>query len=66
MNKQSGFKNLLGIFFQGLGAALAFVLSMIVANLLVPLSPEIMAAQASARVFSPYLWHGCSTPRSTH
>jgi hypothetical protein len=58
MNKQSGFKNLLGIFFQGLGAALAFVLSMIVSNLLVPLSPAIMAAQATASGFLsiPLAW----------
>jgi hypothetical protein len=37
--------------FQGLGAAIAFVFGMIFADLLVPLSPQIMAAAASASGF---------------
>jgi hypothetical protein len=46
-------KNILGIFFQGLGAALAFVVSLMISNLISPLSPEIMAAGNSASGFLP-------------
>jgi hypothetical protein len=51
MNTQSNFKNLLGIFFQGLGAMLAFGFGLIVTNMLIPLSLEIMAASTSASGF---------------
>jgi len=51
MNKQSGFKTILGIFFQGLGSMLAFVVSLVVTNMLVSLSPEIMALATSASGF---------------
>jgi hypothetical protein len=51
MNKQSDIKNILGILFQGLGAILAFVASLIAANMIAPLSPEIMAAGATASGF---------------
>ena len=51
MNKQSGFKNILSIFFQGFGAMLAFVVSLVLSNMLVPLSPEIMASAGSASGF---------------
>jgi hypothetical protein len=51
MNTQFSFKNLSGIFFQGLGTMLAFVISLVIANILVPLSPEIMASAASASGF---------------
>ncbi len=44
-------KRLPGLLLQGLGAALAFVLSMAIANLLVPLSPAIMAAAKTATGF---------------
>ena len=51
MNKQSSFKNALRIFFQGLGAMLAFVTSLIVSNVLFPLSPERVALADSASGF---------------
>ena len=51
MNTQFSFKKLSDIFFQGLGTMLAFVISLIIANILVPLSPEIMASAASASGF---------------
>jgi hypothetical protein len=51
MKEQSNFKNILGILFQGLAAMLAFVVCLVVTNLLAPLSPEIMASAASASGF---------------
>jgi hypothetical protein len=44
MNKPFNFKNIPGIFFLGLGAGVAFVVSLMISNLLVPLSPKIVAA----------------------
>ncbi|MBE0671021.1 MAG: hypothetical protein IH588_10565 [Anaerolineales bacterium] len=44
-------KSILKIILQGLGAMLAFVFSLVVANMLSPLSSEIMAAGASATGF---------------
>ena len=51
MKVQSNFKIFLNIFFQGLGAMLTFVFSLIVTNMLIPLSPEIRAAADSASGF---------------
>ena len=51
MNNQINIKILLGIFFQALGAMLAFFVSLVISNLISPLSPEIMAAGASASGF---------------
>jgi hypothetical protein len=51
MNTQPTFKTYLGIFFQILGAMLAFVVSLILGNLISPLSPAIMAAGKSASGF---------------
>jgi hypothetical protein len=51
VDTQLSFKNMLAIILQGLGATVAFVFSLMMANLLVPLSPEIMAAAASASGF---------------
>jgi hypothetical protein len=51
MKNNFGFKSGLGIFFQGLGAALAFMLSLILGNLISPLSPAIMEAGKSASGF---------------
>ncbi len=51
MNNRSNFKNILAILLQVPGAMLAFVVSLVVANMLVPLSPEIMAAATSASGF---------------
>jgi hypothetical protein len=51
MKEQSNFKNILGILFQGFAAIVAFVVSLIVTNLLAPFSPEIMASAASASGF---------------
>jgi len=51
VSTQFNFKNLFGIFFQGLGGMLAFVISLVVANMVSPLSPEIMAASKSASGF---------------
>jgi hypothetical protein len=51
MNTQFKFKNFLGIFFQGLGSMLAFVVSLVISNMISPLSPEIMAAGKSASGF---------------
>lgn len=45
------YKNYLAILLQGLGAMLAFVIGLMVANLLMPLSPAIMASSASASGF---------------
>jgi hypothetical protein len=44
-------KSTLGIILQGVGAMLAFVVSLVVANMLSPLSPEIMAAGKTASGF---------------
>jgi hypothetical protein len=51
MKEQSSFKNLLGILFQELGAMVAFVVSLMVTNMIAPLSSEIMASAASASGF---------------
>jgi hypothetical protein len=51
MNSQFRFKTLAGIVFQGLGAMLAFVVSLIVSNLISPLSPAIMEAGKAASGF---------------
>ena len=51
MNTTSTFKTLLTIFFQGLGAMLAFAISLIVSNLISPLSPTIMEAGKTASGF---------------
>lgn len=44
MNAPFSFRNLLGILFQVLGAAVAFVFSLVVANMVAPLSAQILAA----------------------
>jgi hypothetical protein len=49
--KNMSIKLILKIILQGLGAMLAFVFSMVIANMLSPLSPEIMAAGANASGF---------------
>ncbi len=51
MNTQFSFKKLLIICIQVLGAALAFVISLVVANMLSPLSPAISEAGKSATGF---------------
>jgi hypothetical protein len=51
MDTPLNFKTLLGAFLQVLGAMLAFVVSLVISNLISPLSPEIMAAAASATGF---------------
>ena len=51
MKKQSNFKSILSIFIQGLGAMLAFVISLVLSNMLVPLSPEIIASAGTASGF---------------
>ena len=51
MNIRFNPKSTFIIIFKGLLAILAFFLSMVLANLIVPLSPEIMAAAASANGF---------------
>jgi hypothetical protein len=51
MNKQVSFKQVFGVFTQGLGAMLAFLVSLVLANMLSPLSPEIMAAGATSSGF---------------
>ena len=53
MNTQPTFKTYLGIFFQMLAAMLAFVVSLILGNMLSPLSPAIMEAGKSASGFVP-------------
>ena len=45
------FKTLFIIILQGLGAMLAFVVSLVIANMLLPLSPEISAAGQTATGF---------------
>jgi hypothetical protein len=44
-------KPILKIVLQGLGAMLAFIFSLVIANMLSPLSPEIMAASTTASGF---------------
>ena len=51
MNKQFNFKIFLNILFQGIGAMVAFMFSLVVTNMLLPLSPEIRAAANSANGF---------------
>lgn len=53
MNTTQNFKTLPGIVMQGFGAMLAFVLSMVIASILAPLSPEIMAAAKASSGFIP-------------
>lgn len=53
MNKSSRSKNILAIVLQGLGAMLAFAVSLIVSNLLVPLSAEILATPATGFMSMP-------------
>lgn len=53
MNKRVNFKSTLGIFLQGLGAMVAFVFSMVIANLLFPLSAEIRSTPASGFLSLP-------------
>lgn len=51
MKNQFDFRNLFGIFFQTLGAMLAFVVSLVISNMISPLSPAIMDAGKSASGF---------------
>jgi hypothetical protein len=51
MNTQFNVKQIIVIALQGIGAILAFVVSLVIANMLVPLSPEITAAAATASGF---------------
>ena len=51
MKKKTNFKYILNVLFQGLGAMAAFGFSLIVSNILFPLSPEIMASSDSASGF---------------
>lgn len=51
MNNPFGFKTVFVILLQMLGAALAFVVSLVISNLISPLSPEITAAGATASGF---------------
>ena len=44
-------KSIFRIIFQGLGAMLAFVISLAISNLISPLSPEIMDTAKSATGF---------------
>lgn len=44
MNRKPGFKTILGVFLQIIAGSVAFLVSLIVSNIIVPLSPEIMAA----------------------
>ena len=53
MNTQPTFKTYLGIFFQMLAAMLAFVVSLILGNMLSPLSPAITEAGKTASGFVP-------------
>jgi hypothetical protein len=46
-------KSIFGIILQGLGAMLAFVVSLVISNILSPLSPEITEAGKSATGFLP-------------
>ncbi len=51
MNTKLTFKTTIVIILQGLGATLAFIVSLVVANMIAPFSPEIMAAAKSATGF---------------
>jgi hypothetical protein len=51
MKDQFGMRRLPGIILQGLGAMLAFVVSLVIANMLLPLSPAINEAARSASGF---------------
>jgi hypothetical protein len=51
MNNQFSFKKILFIFLQVLGAMLAFVISLILSNMISPLSPAITEAGKSATGF---------------
>ena len=51
MDSQFSFKRLLVILLQVLGAMLAFVISLIISNMISPLSPAIMEAGKSATGF---------------
>ena len=53
MSAQLNFKTLLGAFLQGLGAMLAFVVSLVISNLISLLSPEIMANRSLGQRLSP-------------
>ena len=53
MNTQLNFKNILGLVLQILGAMLAFVFSLILFSLILPLSPVIMEAKKAATGFLP-------------
>jgi hypothetical protein len=53
MKKRSIFNRIFGILLQGLGALLAFVVSLVISDRLSPLSPEIMQAGRSATGFLP-------------
>lgn len=53
MNTNLHYRDVFGPVLQGLGAMLAFIVSMIVSDLLAPLSPEITAAAKTASGFLP-------------
>jgi hypothetical protein len=53
MNTKFSFKNLLVIFIQWLGAVLAFVISLMLSNMISPLSPAISEAGKTATGFLP-------------
>jgi hypothetical protein len=53
MNNQFSFKKILFIFLQVLGAMLAFVISLMISNMISPLSPAITEAGKSATGFLP-------------
>lgn len=52
MNQKLSFKTILGSLLQIFGGAIAFLFSLIVANLIVPLSPEIIAAATTSGFLS--------------
>jgi hypothetical protein len=51
VSNQLSARKIIGVILQVLGAMLAFVISLMIANLLSPLSPEIMEAAKSAKGF---------------
>jgi hypothetical protein len=53
MKERSAFKSMLGTTFQGLAALVAFLVSLVVSNMIAPLSPEIMAVQATGFLSTP-------------
>ncbi|MBL0347988.1 hypothetical protein [Candidatus Villigracilis affinis] len=58
-------KPILKIILQGLGAMLAFVFSLVIANMLSPLSPEIMAGKDYRQWISLHTgWRFFSMPSS--